>query len=145
MTQYRGRLQFARSASRAGTGRKAESAVRHARAKRHQLFQCCRFPPRARRSPPGVREAGFLDSRWMDERKDEVEVESVVEQNVRLTEREIEVLRLIARGRTYSRAAIELGMSAHTVGTHIKNAYRKLDVHSAAAAVMQAVRLGLIL
>jgi DNA-binding CsgD family transcriptional regulator len=31
------------------------------------------------------------------------------------------------------------------VGTHVKNVYRKLDVHSAAAAVMQAVRLGLIL
>jgi DNA-binding CsgD family transcriptional regulator len=73
------------------------------------------------------------------------EVEGVVEQNVRLTVREIEVLRLIARGRTYSRVAIELSMSAHTVGTHMKNAYRKLDVHSAAAAVMQAVRLGLIL
>ena len=81
----------------------------------------------------------------MDDRRDEQEVESVVEQNVGLTEREIEVLRLIARGRTYSRVAIELGMSAHTVGTHVKNAYRKLDVHSAAAAVMQAVRLGLIL
>lgn len=69
----------------------------------------------------------------------------VVEENVRLTEREMEVLRLIARGRTYARAAMELGMSAHTVGTHVKNAYRKLGVHSAAAAVMQAVRLGLIL
>ena len=68
-----------------------------------------------------------------------------MEQNVRLTVREIEVLRLIARGCTYSRVALELGMSAHTVGTHVKNAYRKLDVHSAAAAVMQAVRLGLIL
>lgn len=72
-------------------------------------------------------------------------MESVVQQNVRLTEREIEVLRLIARGRTYSCVASELGMSAHTVGTHVKNTYRKLDVHSAAAAVMQAVRLGLIL
>ena len=68
-----------------------------------------------------------------------------MEQSVRLTVREIEVLRLIARGCTYSRVARELGMSAHTVGTHVKNAYRKLDVHSAAAAVMQAVRLGLIL
>jgi DNA-binding CsgD family transcriptional regulator len=68
-----------------------------------------------------------------------------VEQNLRLTVREMEVLRLIARGCTYSRVARELGMSAHTVSTHVKNAYRKLDVHSAAAAVMQAVRLGLIL
>ena len=65
--------------------------------------------------------------------------------NVRLTAREADVLRLLARGRTYSQAAAELGMSAHTVASHVKNAYRKLDVHNAAAAVMQAVRLGLIL
>ena len=68
-----------------------------------------------------------------------------MELNVRLTAKEAEVLRLLARGRTYMQAAAELGMSAHTVGTHVKNAYRKLDVHNAAAAVMQAVRLGLIL
>jgi LuxR family maltose regulon positive regulatory protein len=67
-----------------------------------------------------------------------------VEQNVRLTEREAEVLRLIARGRTYASAAAELGMSTHTVGTHIKNAYRKLEVHSAPAAVMRAIELRLL-
>ena len=68
-----------------------------------------------------------------------------MELNVCLTAREADVLRLLARGRTYAQAAAELGMSAHTVCTHVKNAYRKLDVHSAAAAVLQAVRLGLIL
>ena len=68
-----------------------------------------------------------------------------MEVNVRLTAREADVLRLLARGRTYAQAAVELGMSAHTVTTHVKNAYRKLDVHNAAAAVLQAVRLGLIL
>ena len=67
-----------------------------------------------------------------------------MEQNVQLTERETEVLRLIAHGRTYARAAGELGMSAHTVATHVKNLYRKLEVHSAAAAVMRAIELGLI-
>ena len=36
------------------------------------------------------------------------------------------------------------GFSPHTVVTHIKNAYRKLEVHSAAAAVERAVQLGLI-
>jgi len=64
---------------------------------------------------------------------------------VRLTVREAEVLRLIARGCTYVQAAAALGMSAHTVGSHIKSAYRKLEVHSAAAAVMRAVELRLIL
>ena len=58
-----------------------------------------------------------------------------------LTGREAEVLRLIARGCTYVQVAAALGISEHTVGTHIKNAYRKLDVHSAAAAVMRAVEL----
>ena len=68
-----------------------------------------------------------------------------MEKNVRLTGRETEVLRLLARGCTYAQAARQLGTSAHTVGTHVKNAYRKLDVHNAPAAVLQAVRLGLIL
>jgi LuxR family transcriptional regulator, maltose regulon positive regulatory protein len=63
---------------------------------------------------------------------------------VRLTGREAEVLRLIAHGCTYAQVAEQLGMSAHTVGSHIKNAYRKLDVHSAPAAVMRAVQLRLL-
>jgi DNA-binding CsgD family transcriptional regulator len=67
-----------------------------------------------------------------------------MEMNVRLTDRELEVLARLARGCTYAQAAEQLGMSAHTVASHVKNAYRKLDVHSAAAAVMRAVELGLM-
>jgi len=63
---------------------------------------------------------------------------------VRLTRREAEVLRLIALGRSYAQVADQLGMSVNTVGTHIKNAYRKLDVHSAPAAVMRAIELQLL-
>jgi len=63
---------------------------------------------------------------------------------VRLTPREADVIGLIARGCTYSQVAERLGVSAHTVATHIKNAYRKLEVHSAAAAVMRAVELRLL-
>jgi len=37
-----------------------------------------------------------------------------------------------------------LGITLNTVTSHIKNAYRKLDVHSAAAAVMRAVELRLL-
>ena len=62
---------------------------------------------------------------------------------VRLTPRESDVLRLIARGCTYSQVADRLGVSLHTVATHIKNAYRKLGVRSGAAAVMRAVELRL--
>jgi DNA-binding CsgD family transcriptional regulator len=62
----------------------------------------------------------------------------------RLTQREVEVLSLISRGCSYKRVALRLGISAHTVAAHIKNAYRKLDVHCAGAAVMRAIELRLI-
>ena len=61
-----------------------------------------------------------------------------------LTRREIDVLHLVARDCTCAEAAARLGVSPHTVVTHLKNAYRKLDVHSAAAAVMRVVQLGLL-
>ena len=37
-----------------------------------------------------------------------------------------------------------LGISVHTVTSHVKNCYRKLDVHCAAAAVMRAVELRIL-
>jgi DNA-binding CsgD family transcriptional regulator len=61
-----------------------------------------------------------------------------------LTSRETDVVRLLAGGCTYEQIALRLGISVHTVTSHIKNAYRKLDVHSAAAAVMRAVQLHLL-
>ncbi len=61
-----------------------------------------------------------------------------------LTPREIDVLRLLARGGTYAEIGLQLGTSANTVASHIKNMYRKLGVHTAAAAVMRAVELRLL-
>jgi DNA-binding NarL/FixJ family response regulator len=61
-----------------------------------------------------------------------------------VTAREAEVLRMLSCGCTYLQAGERLGISLHTVTTHIKNAYRKLDVHSAGAAVMRAVELRII-
>jgi DNA-binding NarL/FixJ family response regulator len=58
-----------------------------------------------------------------------------------LTAREVRVVYLLSRGLSYSAIAEQLGISVHTVGSHIKNAYRKLDVHCAAAAVMRAMEL----
>jgi DNA-binding CsgD family transcriptional regulator len=58
-----------------------------------------------------------------------------------LTLREADVLRLLASGCTYAQIGVRLGISAHTVASHIKNAYRKLEVHCAAAAVMRAIEL----
>jgi DNA-binding NarL/FixJ family response regulator len=61
-----------------------------------------------------------------------------------LTHREGEVLQLIAKGLSYQRIADALGMSPHTVTTHIKQIYRKLAVNSRGEAVFEAMQLGLL-
>jgi DNA-binding CsgD family transcriptional regulator len=61
-----------------------------------------------------------------------------------LTRRELDVLSLLARGCTYIQVGDRLGMSVHTVESHVKNLYRKLDVHSARAAVWRATELRLL-
>jgi DNA-binding CsgD family transcriptional regulator len=61
-----------------------------------------------------------------------------------LTLREIDVLSLLARDFPYAGIAIQLGISLNTVTSHIKNSYRKLAVHSGAAAVTRAAELGLL-
>jgi DNA-binding NarL/FixJ family response regulator len=61
-----------------------------------------------------------------------------------LTARELDVLQHLARGYSYAGIAESLGISPHTVTSHIKNTYRKLDVHSAAQAVYRALQLCLL-
>lgn len=61
-----------------------------------------------------------------------------------LSPKEQEVLALIARGFSYAEAARLLGVSVHTVRTHIKSLYAKLAVHSKNEAVFEAVKLGLL-
>ena len=61
-----------------------------------------------------------------------------------LTARETDVLRLLSRGYSYSEVGDRLGISIHTVTSHIKNCYRKLAVHSGTAAVTRAAELGLL-
>ena len=48
----------------------------------------------------------------------------------RLSAREVDVLRLLARGRTTVRIEAELGISSNTVNTHVKHVFQKLGVHS---------------
>ncbi len=52
-----------------------------------------------------------------------------------LTVRECETLERLARGMTQKLIAFEFGISINTVGNLAANAYRKLGVHGAAAAV----------
>ncbi len=61
-----------------------------------------------------------------------------------LTDREREILQLVAKGFTFREIAATLTISAHTVAAHIKQIYRKLAVHSRSEAVYEAVNLGLL-
>jgi two-component system response regulator DesR len=61
-----------------------------------------------------------------------------------LTEREREVLDLIARGSTNREIAETLYLSPHTVKEHTSVLYRKLRARNRAEAVRQAQRIGLM-
>ncbi len=61
-----------------------------------------------------------------------------------LTERELEVVKALARGKTDRQIARELGISEKTVGNHASNVYRKLHVFDRTQAVIYAVREGLV-
>lgn len=61
-----------------------------------------------------------------------------------LTRKELELLQQLARGHSYSEAARQMGVTLATVQTHIRNLYRKLDVHSQVQAVTKAQNQGLI-
>jgi HD-GYP domain-containing protein (c-di-GMP phosphodiesterase class II) len=61
-----------------------------------------------------------------------------------LTEREVEVLRLIIRGHSNRSVADELTISTKTVGRHIENIYGKIGVSSRATAALFAMEHGLL-
>jgi len=62
----------------------------------------------------------------------------------KLTDREMEVLRLVARGMNNRDIAKELFISENTVKNHVRNILEKLQIHSRMEAVMIAVREKLI-
>lgn len=61
-----------------------------------------------------------------------------------LTPQETELLRLLVDGHHYKTAAHQLNISTSTVSFHLKNIYRKLQVHSKTEAVAKALRERLI-
>jgi DNA-binding NarL/FixJ family response regulator len=62
----------------------------------------------------------------------------------RLSNREGHILQRLAAGASIGEAAEQLGISAHTAQTHLKNAMRKLNVRSRLAAIVLAVYAGII-
>ncbi len=60
----------------------------------------------------------------------------------RLTDRELEVLSLAARGQTNRAIGVQLGISDRTVQGHLAKIFNKLHASSRTEAVMRAVSLG---
>ncbi len=61
-----------------------------------------------------------------------------------LSTREREVLTYIVKGFSYAEIARLLGLSTHTVATHVRRIYGKLEVHSRGEAVYEALATGLV-
>ncbi|MGJ8651167.1 MAG: LuxR C-terminal-related transcriptional regulator [Opitutaceae bacterium] len=60
-----------------------------------------------------------------------------------LTERELEILNLLAEGLVKKEISDQLGITYRTVDTHVRHIYEKLDVRNGPAAVNMAYKLGL--
>ncbi len=65
-------------------------------------------------------------------------------QNVRLSDRETEILRSMSQGRSSAETASHLAISIHTVDTYIRRIFAKLDVDGRVAATLRGLALGLI-
>lgn len=70
----------------------------------------------------------------------QVHVATASDQNIELTRREIEILKLVVKGRTTFEIANQLKLSKFTVDTHRKNIHKKLNIKSNAGLVNYAIR-----
>lgn len=61
-----------------------------------------------------------------------------------LSTRQFEVLHLVAHGLTLAEIAVRLGLAESTVKSHLDVVFGKLEVHTQAAAVDRAHRLGIL-
>ena len=61
-----------------------------------------------------------------------------------LTEREVDVLKLVARGLTNQQIAAELALSQRTVAAHVRNILSKLHLPNRTQATLYAIRTGLV-
>lgn len=58
---------------------------------------------------------------------------------LRLSGRQVRLLRLLCKGHQYKTAAATLGVTVNTVRFHVRNLYARLGVHSKSEAVVRAL------
>lgn len=76
-------------------------------------------------------------------RMSEGHADTVSDDTPRITERETEVLRLVAKGLSYKQIAARLVLSHRTVQNHVQNTLRKLQLHNRVQLVRYAIEQGL--
>ena len=91
-----------------------------------------------------VEELARLADRALDERRAEDPQGAGMSARARLTRREIEILRLVAEGRSNREVAMQLWVTDQTVKFHLANTYRKLGVRNRFEAGQWAVARGLV-
>ena len=115
---------------------------------RELIGLACRAPRRRRRCRPGdrrgqvhIRAPRRRAGSGADRRADEGALPAT---RIRLTPRELQVLRLVAAGETNKAIAAELFLSERTIERHLSNIFTKLDLSTRAAATAWAYEHGLI-
>jgi DNA-binding NarL/FixJ family response regulator len=72
------------------------------------------------------------------------EAHTRVQESLGISERELQVLELLAAGRSNKEIASHLNVSPNTIKTHVARLYEKLDVKRRTAAILRARELGMI-
>ena len=85
-----------------------------------------------------------MAAKLIDEFKTMSKPDKVTGAALKLTERELDVLRLVAKGLSNRDVAQRLAISENTVKNHVRNMLEKLQLHSRMEAVMYAVREKLV-
>ena len=67
-----------------------------------------------------------------------------MQETLRISERELEVLRLLADGRSNKEIASNLDVSPNTVKTHVARLFEKLEVRRRTQAILRARELGML-
>jgi len=75
---------------------------------------------------------------------DDLSSEPLAHEEIQLSDREKEIIQLIAEGLTNTQIAEQLFLSSHTVNTHRKNIMAKLGVKNTAGIVMYAVKTNIV-
>jgi DNA-binding NarL/FixJ family response regulator len=121
--------------------RAVEAGARGFLSKTQAVSELAEAIRRASRGEPlhAVGEVELSLERFRMQRRTDGELAQRVE---RLTPRELEILQRVAAGEASVDIAEDLGMSRHTLRTHIQNVLTKLGVHSKTDAVVAAIRFG---